>query len=230
MTATVPSPTVPAQATVAPGAPVAQPTGSRLARAVQVALPATVGGLLVAAVLTDPGAANEGREMVRVYAANVDLLQWHVLFLHLAYGVWGLVPLALSPLVRGRGRGLMNAAAALGFLVMVSMPGLMMSDMFTAAVANEHGLDAAMKLYDEMPSDQWAIKSYLIPGLLGMLLVLPTTFAALARARRTSWWAVVPALLVLPAFAAFGAAGVGIVVPAALLVGLSVLVLRGTRG
>jgi hypothetical protein len=36
-------------------------------------------------------------------------------------------------------------------------------------------------------------------------------------------------LLVLPTFAAFGAAGAGVVVPAGLLVGLSVLVYRGTR-
>ena len=205
------------------------PSGGGLRRAVQVALPAVAGGLLAAAVATDPGAANEGREMVRVYAANLDQLQWHVLTLHLAYGVWGLVPVALAPLVRGRGRRLMNAAAVLGFLVMVSMPGLMMSDMFTAAVANQHGLDAAMKLYDEMPADQWAIKSYLVPGLVSMLLCLPLAFAALARARRTSWWAVVPALLVLPTFGAFGAAGLGVVVPAGLLVGLSVLVHRATR-
>jgi len=227
MTATVPPATIPAPATVAP---VDRPTGSRLARAVQVALPATVGGLLAAAVLTDPGAGNEGRDMIRVYAANLDLLQWHVLFLHLAYGAWGLIPLALSPLVRGRGRRLMNVAVVLGFLVMVSMPGLMMSDMFTAAVANEHGLDAATKLYDEMPSDQWAIKSYVLPGIVSMLLALPVAFAALARAGRTSWWAIVPALLVLPTFAAFGAAGVGVMVPVALLAGLSALLFRATRG
>jgi hypothetical protein len=195
---------------------------------VQVALPAAVGGLLTAAVLADPGAANEGREMVQVYAANLDQLQWHVLFLHVAYGAWGLVPLVLSPLVRGRGRRIMNVAAVLGFVVMISMPGLMMSDMFAAAIANEHGLDAAMHLYDSMPSDQWAIKSYMLPGLLSMLVVLPVAFAALARAGRTSWWAVVPALLVLPSFV-IGATGPAVVVTAGLLVGLSVLVHRATR-
>ena len=226
MTATVSTPTVPAPVD---HQPVDRPTGAGLRRFVRVALPATVGVLLTAAVATDPGAANEGREMVRAYAADLDQLQWHVLFLHVAYGAWGLIPIALSPLVRGRGRRLMNLAAALGFVVMVSMPGLMLSDMFIAAVANEHGLDAAMKLYDDMPSDQWAIKAYVVPGIVSMLLALPMTFAALARARRTPWWAVVPALLVMPTFAAFGAAGVGVVVPAALLVGLSVLVFRGTR-
>lgn len=226
MTATVPTPTVPAQARVTP---VDQPADSGLRRIVRVALPATVGALLAAAVLTDPGAANEGREMVETYAANLDQLQWHVLFLHLAYGAWGLVPLVLSPLVRGRGRRLMNVAAALGFLVMVSMPGLMMSDMFAAAIANEHGLDAAMHLYDSMPGDQWAIMSYMLPGLVSMLLVLPVTFAALARAGRTSWWAVLPAFLVMPVFAAVGAAGIAVALPAGILVGLSVLVLRATR-
>jgi hypothetical protein len=225
MTATLPVPT-----TTAPSADIE--TGSQalgFRRAVQVSVPAVVAGLLVAAVATDPGAAADGREMVRVYAENVDQLQWHVLFLHLAYGAGGLVPLALAPFVRGRGRRVMNLAAALGFLVMVSMPALMLSDMFVATVANEHGLDAAMRIYDDMPADQWAIKSYIVPGLVSMLLVLPVTFAALARARRTSWWAVVPALLVLPTFAAFGAAGAGVVVPAGLLVGLSALLFRATR-
>ena len=225
MTATASTPTYSPVAADETSAP--QRTGLR--RGLQVALPAAVGGLLATAVYTDPGAANEGREMVQTYAANLDQLQWHVLFLHVAYGAWGLVPLVLSPLVRGRGRRIMNVAAVLGFVVMISMPGLMMSDMFTAAVSNEHGIDAAMRLYDDMPSDQWAIKSYIVPGIVSMLLTLPVTFAALARAGRTSWWAVVPALLVLPTFAAFGAAGVGVVVPVALLAGLSALVFRATR-
>ncbi len=222
MTATLsqPTTTVPAVATAA---------GSGLRRGVQVALPAVAGVLLAAAAFTDPGVANEGREMVRVYAANLDLLQWHVLTLHLAYGVWGLVPLALTPLVRGRGRGLMNAAAVLGFLVMVSMPGLMLSDMFSAAIANEHGLDAAMKLYDGIPADQWALKSYMVPGILSMLLCLPVAFAALARARRTSWWALVPAVAVFPVFGALYAVTGGVLVSSALLVGLSVVVHRATR-
>ncbi|GAA1942018.1 hypothetical protein [Nocardioides marmoribigeumensis] len=209
-------------------APAAE-SGPGVRRAVQLALPAVAGVLLAAATLTDPGAANEGREMIKVYAAEVDQLQWHATLLHLAYGVWGVVPLALVPLVRGRGRGLMNLAAVLGFLVMVSMPALMMSDLFFAAITNESGLDAASRIYDGMGGEQWAVKAYLLPGLVSMLLVLPVTFAALARARRTPWWAVVPALLVLPTFAVFGAAGVGVVVPAGLLAGLSVVLARAPR-
>jgi hypothetical protein len=222
MTTTLDRPTVSTVATSpAPG------TGVR--RAVQVALPAVAGVLLAAATLTDPGAANEGREMIKVYAAEVDQLQWHATLLHLAYGVWGAVPLALVPLVRGRGRRLMNLAALLGFLVIVSMPALMMSDLFFAAIANESGLDTAARMYDSMGGEQWAIKAYIVPGIVGMLLTLPVTFAALARARRTPWWAVVPALLVLPTCADFGAAGVGVVVPAGLRVGLSVVLARAPR-
>jgi hypothetical protein len=230
MTTTLPAPTNPVVPGVAPGAtaePDAESVGLR--RAVQVSLPAVAGALLAAAAFTDPGLSNEGREMVRVYADNLGLLQWHVLTLHLAYGVWGLVPVALAPLVRGRGRRLMNAGAVLGFLVMVSMPALMMSDIFSAAIANEHGLDAAMKLYDGIPAEQWSVMSYLVPGIIGMLVCLPLTFAALARARRTSWWAVVPAVLVMPAFGALYGVPGGVLVSTALLVGLSVLVARATR-
>ena len=229
MTATVPAPTTTPTVPPQDATRADKPARPGLRRTVQVALPAVAGVLLAAAVATDPGAANGGREMFRVYAANLDMLQWHVLTLHLAYGVWGLVPIALAPLVRGRGRGLMNLAATLGFLVMVSMPGLMLSDMFIAAVANEHGLDAAMKLYNDMPSDQWALFSYMVPGILSMLLVLPVTFAALARARRVSWWAVLPAVLVLPSFVVIGAAGAGVVITSGLLVGLSVILARSGR-
>ena len=230
MTTTLPSPTTTPVVAATSGAtadPAAESLGLR--RGVQVALPAVAGGLLAAAAFTDPGLANEGREMVRVYADNLGLLQWHVLTLHLAYGVWGLVPVALAPLVRGRGRRLMNAAAVLGFLAMVSMPALMMSDVFSAAIANEHGLDAAMKLYDGIPAEQWSVLSYLVPGIIGLLLSLPLTFAALARARRTSWWAVVPAVLVMPAFAVLYPVTGGVLASTALLVGLSVLVARATR-
>ncbi len=224
MTATISTPT-----TATPVATTEAPAGHGLRRGVQVALPAVAGALLAAAAFTDPGRADTGRDMVQVYADNLGMLQWHVLTLHLAYGVWGLVPLALVPLVRGRGRRLMNAAAVLGFLVMVSMPALMMSDVFAAAIANEHGLDAAMKLYDGIPADQWAVKSYVVPGIASMAFCLPLAFAALARARRTSWWALVPAVLVFPAFGAlYGVTG-GVLACVALLVGLSVLIARATR-
>ena len=66
--------------------------------------------------------------------------------------------------------------------------------------------------------------------MVSLLLALPLAFAALARARRTSWWAVIPAFLVLPVFVVIGAAGLGgVAVVAALLVGLSVLLFRATR-
>jgi hypothetical protein len=211
-------------------APVARPaTRLGLRRAVQVALPALAGATLVAATVTDPGVGSEGREMVRIYAAHVDQLQVHATLLHFSYGLWGLVPVALAPLVRDRGRGLMNAAAVLGFLVMISMPALMMSDLFFAAIANANGLDAAMRIYDGMGGEQWAVKAYLVPGLVGMLLCLPLTFAALARARRTPWWGLALAVPVMPVFAATGGGLVGALLAGALLVGLSALLFRGAR-
>lgn len=198
-------------------------------RAVQVGLPAATGALLVFAVLSDPGGAVEGRAMVEAYAADVDQLQWHAASLHWAYGLWGLVPIALAPLVRGRGRRLMNVAAALGAVMMMSMPGLMLSDLFFAAIANEHGIDAAMKMYDGLPAEQWAIKSYMTPGIPSMFLCLPVAFAALARAGLAPWWGVAVAIAVLPLFAiSMGALWLTAVV-GLLFVVLSVLVARATR-
>lgn len=141
----------------------------------------------------------------------------------------GLIPISLVPLVRGRGRWLMNVAAALGALVVMSMPGLMLSDLFFASVANDSGVDAAMTLYNDMGDEEWAVKSYLLPGLPSLLLCLPVAFAALARARRAPWWGVLAAVASLPVFAISMSALCGVVVCGALFGVLSWLVARATR-
>ncbi len=187
------------------------------------------GALLVAATATDPGAANDGKEMIRVYAENVDLLQWHMTFLHLSYGLWGLIPLALVGLVKGRGRILMNAAVVLGVLAAINMPSLMISDMFFAGIANHIDVDTADTIGKEIQAEQWALLTYLPPGIAGMVLALPLAFAGLVRAGRARWWAIVVALLVFPAFVVTGATLLGSVLAAGLFVGLSVIVARATR-
>lgn len=212
--------------------PAERGTGPRrfdVRRATAVALPALTGALLVAATATDPGAANDGKEMIRVYAENVDLLQWHMTFLHLSYGLWGLIPLALVGLVKGRGRVLMNAAVVLGVLAAINMPSLMISDMFFAGIANHIDVDTADAIGKEIQAEQWALLTYLPPGIAGMVLALPLAFAGLVRAGRARWWAIVVALLVFPAFVVTGATLIGSVLAAVLFVGLSVIVARATR-
>jgi hypothetical protein len=200
-----------------------------LRRATAIALPALTGALLVAATATDPGAANDGKEMIRVYADNVDLLQWHMTFLHFSYGLWGLIPLALVGLVRGRGRMLMNAAVVLGVLAAMNMPSLMISDMFFAGIANHIDVDTADAIGKQIQDEQWALLTYIPPGIAGMFLCLPLAFAALVRAGRARWWAIVVALLVFPAFAVTGAVLFSSILAAALLVGLSVIVAQANR-
>lgn len=229
MTVTITPTRTPTHSTAAETAVEAPATRFDFRRAVTFALPALAGATLIAATVTDPGIGSEGREMVRIYASHVGQLQVHATLLHLSYGLWGLVPVALAPLVRGRGRGLMNVAAVLGFFVMISMPALMMSDLFFAAITNTSGIDAAMRIYDGMGGEQWAVKAYLVPGLLGMLLCLPLTFAALARARRTPWWGLALAIPVMPVFAATGGGLVGAFIAGGLLTGLSVLLVRGAH-
>jgi hypothetical protein len=209
-----------------------QRSGSRridIRRATAIALPAVTGALLVAATATDPGAENDGKEMIRVYAENVELLQWHMTFLHWSYGLWGLVPLALVGLVRGRGRILMYAAVVLGALTAMSMPSLMISDMFFAGIANHVDVDTADAIGKEIQAEQWALLTYLPPGIAGMFLALPLAFAGLVRAGRARWWAIVLALLAFPAFALTGATLLGSILAAALLVVLSLVVARATR-
>lgn len=199
-------------------------------RTAAIALPALTGALLVAATATDPGSGSEAeQEMIRVYADNVELLQWHMTFLHWSYGLWGLIPLALVGLARGRGRQLMNVAVVLGALVSISMPALMITDMFFVGIANHLDVETADAVGREIQAEQWALLTYLPPGMAGMLLALPLAFAALVRAGKARWWAVPVAMAPLPVFVLSNTTLWGAVGAGALFVGLSVIVARAMR-
>jgi len=198
-------------------------------RVTAVVLPAATAALLVAATVTDPGAGSEGSEMIRIYADQVDQLQWHAALLHWAYGLWGLIPIALAGLARGRGRQWLNVAAVLGALVALSMPALMMSDLFFAGIANHLDVATADRIGNEMIAGQWAVKSYLLPGLPSLALCLPIAFVGLARAGRVPRWAPVVALVAFPVFMVSTGTLPGAAAAAACLVTLSVLLARRAR-
>ncbi len=208
-----------------------EPTAPRfdVRRATAVALPAVTAALLLAATATDPGVGSEGREMIRVYADQVDQLQWHAALLHWAYGLWGLIPIALAGLARGRGRRWLNVAAALGALVAMSMPALMMSDLFFAGIANHLDVATADRIGQEMIAGQWAVKSYMLPGIPSLALCLPIAFVGLARAGRVPKWAPVVALAAFPVFMVSTGTLPGAAVTAVCLVTLSVVLARRAR-
>jgi len=208
-----------------------QPPARRLdvRRTTAVALPAVTAALLVAATVTDPGVGSEGREMIRVYAEQVDQLQVHATLLHWSYGLWGLIPIALAGLARTRGRRWLNVAAALGAVAALSMPALMMSDLFFAGIANHLDVATADRIGQEMMAGQWAVKSYVLPGIPALALCLPIAFVGLARAGRVPNWAPVVALLAFPVFAVTAGTVPGALGAAACLVTLSVLLARTAR-
>ena len=198
-------------------------------RVAAIALPAATAALLVAATVTDPGAGSEGSAMIRIYADQVDQLQWHAALLHWAYGLWGLIPIALAGFARGRGRQWLNVAAVLGALVAMSMPALMMSDLFFAGIANHLDVTTADRIGNEMVAGQWAIRSYLLPGLPSLALCLPIAFVGLARAGRVPKWAVPVALVAFPAFMISAGTLPGAAATAACLVTLSVVLAQRVR-
>ena len=199
-------------------------------RATTIALPAVTGALLVAATATDPGKGSESEaEMIRVYATDPELLQWHMTFLHFSYGLWGLIPLALLGLATVRGRALMNVAAVLGALVVISMPGLMITDAFLVGIANHLDIGTADAIGKEIMAEQWAMKSYVIPGLPSMLLALPFAFGALVRAGKARWWAIPVAIAPLPVFVLSSTTLPGAIVAGLLFAGLSVVVAKAVR-
>lgn len=221
--------------TLAADVPVQRTSTSRgrrfdVRRATAVALPAVTGALLVAATATDPGKGSETeQEMIRVYADNPELLQWHMTFLHFSYGLWGLIPLALLGLATVRGRALMNVAAVLGALVVISMPGLMITDAFLVGIANHLDVATADAVGKEIIAEQWAMKGYVVPGLPSMLLVLPFAFGALVRAGKARWWAIPVAIAPLPVFVLSSTTLPGAIVAGLFFVGLSVIVAKAVR-
>jgi hypothetical protein len=229
MTTTQLPPTVTSEAATRPEAEVPARRRFDVRRIAAIGLPALTGALLVAATATDPGTGSEAeKEMIEVYAANVDQLQWHMTFLHLSYGLWGLIPLALVALARTRGRQLMNVAVVLGAIAAISMPALMISDMFFAGIANHVDVDTADAIGKEIQDQQWALKTYIL-GLPSMALVLPFTFGALVRAGVARWWAIPLAIAPLPVFVISGTTVLGAAAASVVFAGLSVVVAKALR-
>ena len=199
-------------------------------RVTTVALPTAAALLLVAATLLDPDTHGaSGTAMIRAYADGIDQLQWHASLLHFSYGLWGLIPIAMLGLVRGRGRVWASVGAALGALVVMSMPGLMISDLFFAGIANHTDVATSNAIGDEMMANQWALKTYLLPGVPSMALCLPVAFVGLVRAGKAPKWAPVAAFAGFAAFMISAGTLPGLVVAAASLVTLSVLLARAPR-
>ena len=129
------------------------PTGTRagassglaIRRWVPILVPALAGvSCPILGAITDPASGLDGEEMYTLYAANTDALSVHTLALHFGYGLWVLFALLVPVLVRGRGAWLANVAAFLGFLGIITLPGLVFSDFVVVGITQEFGASGSV--------------------------------------------------------------------------------------
>ena len=137
--------------------------------------------------------------MTRIYIDNPDPLQWKSTGYHWGYAFWIGTALMVAPLVKGRGAWLATIAAVIGFAGMVTLPGMLISDWYQAAIGHAYGAAGVERVEDHMISTMWGLKGFMVTGFPGLAFALPLAAAGLWRARLVRWWsfaAVVAAFVV----------------------------------
>jgi hypothetical protein len=183
----------------------AQPLGLRIRRHALVALPVLAGVCLTVGAAADPAAGISGNRMFKLYAEHPDALQIKSLAFHWAYAFWIGTAFIVTGMVRGRGVWLANAAGAIAFAGMTTLPGLLFADWVDSATGQLWGVDGVNAMHDRVEAISWGFPYFQLPGLAGMVLALPLAALALWRAGIVRWWA--PAAVV-GAFVAFAVSAV----------------------
>ncbi len=176
------------------------PLALRMRRAALVAMPVLAGLFAVVAAAADPAAGITGDAMTRLYADNPGPLQLKSLGFHWSYAFWIAPALLLARYVTGRGRALANVAAALGFVGMTTLPGLLFVDWMDSAIGQQWGVDGVNTVHQTVESSMWGFPLFQVPGLAGFMLALPIAALALWRAGLVRWWAPLAVVLGYAAF------------------------------
>lgn len=166
--------------------------------------PVLAGLFAVVGAYADPAVGLDGAELWRLYAANPEALQFKSLGFHWSYAFWFVPALLIASYVRGRGAWLANLTAAVGFVGMTTLPGLLFVDWYDSAIGQAYGVEGNIAVNDQM-LDMWGIPVFTVPGVAGLMLALPLTALTMWRAGLARWWVVVP---IIAGFAAFVGSGI----------------------
>lgn len=190
--------------TIESGLPAADAVAGRsralaVRRALLVASPVLAGLFCLVGAIADPASGLSGDKMTRIYIDNPDPLQWKSTGYHWGYAFWIGTALMVAPVVKGRGAWLATIAAVIGFAGMVTLPGMLISDWYQAAIGHAYGAAGVERVEDHMISTMWGLKGFMVTGFPGLAFALPLAAAGLWRARLVRWWsfaAVVAAFVV----------------------------------
>ena len=205
-------------------------TSSALAtrRWVPIAVPALAGLFCLIGAATDPASGVDGKEMFALYAANTDALSVHTLALHFGYGFWVLFALLVPGLVRGRGAWVANVGAFLGFLGIITLPGLVFNDFVVVGVTQEFGASGSVAA-TELTDGIWGVSVFIASGMPAAILGPVVAAAALWRAGVLRWWGFLLPVVAFAGYFASGPAWWGGVIMAVALAVFSAVLFRAIR-
>ncbi|MDQ3732826.1 MAG: hypothetical protein M3400_02300 [Actinomycetota bacterium] len=193
-----------------------------------VAAPVLAGVLATVGAVADPAAGISGDAMIRIYADNMDRLQYKSLAYHWSYAFWILPAMLIVPMVRGRGAWLATITGFIGFLGVSTMPGLLMSDFFDSAIGAAHGIEGHREVLDALEG-LWGVPAFILPGILGLLLALPLAMITLWRAGLARWWGFAAAVAAMAAFLVSDATWPGTVIATLFLGVVSLTFAKATQ-
>ena len=186
---------------------VARPAPTRalaVRRGFLIASPVLAGVFATVGAYADPAVTLSGAQLYELYADNPGPLQIKSLALHWAYAFWFAPALLVAPYVRQRGAWLANLTAAVGFVGMTTLPGMLMADWYDSAIGQAFGVAGNLAV-EGLLDAMWGVPVMTMPGLVGLVLVLPLTALTLLRARLVRWWALAA---VVAGFAVFLGSGI----------------------
>ncbi len=198
-------------------------------RALLVASPVLAGLFCIVGAVADPAGGISGDRMSQIYIDNPDPLQWKSTGYHWAYAFWIGTALMVAPLVRGRGVWLATIAALVGFAGMVTLPGMLISDWYVAAIGHHYGLDGVKQVEDQMFTTMWGLKGFMVAGFPGLAFALPLAAAGLWRARLVRWWSFAATVAAFVAFMVSEATWWGAALTAVFLTVFAVSLAGATR-
>nr|WP_294690503.1 hypothetical protein [uncultured Friedmanniella sp.] len=190
--------------------------------------PVLAGLFAVVGAYADPAVGLDGEELWRLYAANPDALQFKSLGFHWSYAFWFVPALLIAPYVRGRGAWLANLTAAVGFVGISTLPGLLFVDWYDSAVGQQFGVEGNVAVNERMEA-MWGIVVFTTPGVVGLMLSLPLTALTMWRAGLARWWVLVPVAAGYAAFIASGISWWGCALMTLCFAAFAVLLARATR-
>ena len=190
--------------------------------------PVLAGLFAVVGAYADPAVGLEGAELWSLYAANPEALQFKSLGFHWSYAFWFVPALLIAPYVRGRGAWLANVTAAVGFVGMTTLPGLLFVDWYDSAIGQEFGVEGNVAVNERMEA-MWGIAVFTTPGVLGLFLALPLTALTMWRAGLARWWVLVPVVAGYAAFIGSGITWWGCALMTLCFAAFALLLARATR-